>query len=645
MKHQITRNLFPLLILILNISSVSAAYEGAHSPENLQIYKDTDNSLTIKEILALNPSSWKASEVPFNEGLSQATYWIRIVAPSRITESEVKSHSDQLLMEIDSAVLDQITLYQIVAGEIREQHVNGDSIEAEQKPFLASKIIFPINRALLNKDESLLLLKLNSNTALSAPLHFWESDDYWLHLQGNLLPTYAFYGLIIGLGLYNLCVFFIVRQIAYLYYCLFAVSLALIEGHYDGIVQYALWQQIPYLNNSGLSVSTAICFSSLTLFTLSLLGIQLKETSNRIYRCLPLVYVLSIAVASFGLLQQYSLAISLGFTGALFIALALSYVGLNELLKKNPNAPLYVISWVGFYSFGILFVLSKLGLLDPNFVTENAIKITSSIGAILLSYALAVRIRNEEYKATMAMAESHAKSQFLASMSHELRTPMNAILGFTEILGDKLDSQNDPKISRYLGNIKKSGQHLLDLINDLLDLSKAEAGHVDVHPESFELAQITRSVVEELEPLAKQKKLSLSYITTYSDSRINSDPKLIKQVLTNLISNAIKYTKQGKICVWMAPSPHNEEDPEGKLFVRVLDTGIGLTQEEIPLLFDSFKRLGDQETKQIQGTGLGLALVKNYIEALHGEIKVKSQKDAGSEFILSLPSYFSATKQ
>lgn len=634
----------PFFLLTLCNSHVAAQSDGAQLPTSLFFYQNPENNLELEDILELQQDQWQPSEIPFNQGLSQSTFWIKVTTP------DIRWNTEQLLLEIDSSVLDKIKLYQVVEGKPKVQHTSGDSVDRSIKPFDSSRIIFPIDRTLIAADNSQLLLEIRSNTALSIPMYFWDSNDYWLHLQSSLLPIYAFYGLILGLGLYNLCVFLIVRQIAYLYYCLFAVSLALIEAHYDGVAQSTLWQQTPYLNNAGLSVSTAICFSSLTLFTLSLLGIRIKETGNKVYKCLPLVYVISIVVATSALLQKLSLAISVGLIGALFIALALSYVGINELRKKNPNAPLYVVSWVGFYSFGSLFVFSKLGLLEPSFITENAIKITSSIGAILLSYALAERIRKEEYRATMAMAESHAKSRFLASMSHELRTPMNAILGFSDMLSEKLKSIDDPKILRYLGNINKSGQHLLDLINDLLDLSKAEAGHVDVHPQAFELAQIARSVVEELEPLAKKKNLSLSCITTYNDSVINSDPKLIKQVLTNLISNAIKYTKEGKICVWMAPSPNSsapqdERTGEGKLFVRVLDTGIGLTQQEIPLLFDSFKRLGDQETKQIQGTGLGLALVKNYIDALHGEIKVKSQKDAGSEFILSIPHYFSATKQ
>ena len=597
----------------------------SYVPESVYFYKTPLDDVNLVDIAQLPESAWKSSPPRFNQGLSTAAYWIRITPP------KLDHSTSPWLLELKTAVVDHIEFFQLENNQLVKHSIGGDSVDKNKKELPSLYVLFPLHKT--TSDHTEIYLKVTSTASLSIPIKFWNERAYLIEEQKRLLPIYLYYGLILGLGCYNLFVFLVTRHLSFFYFSIFAIFLCSLEGHFDGIPQYFLWNQMPYLNNSALSISTAISFSALTLFSISLLDINLRTTKNNLYKAIPLIFISSALLILLAITYQLRAAIFFGLSISLFIAALLCYIGINELINKHPSAKLYVTSWISFYSCGFIFICAKFGWVETSFLTDHAIKITTAIGTLLLSFALAQRIRREEFKTELAQAESQAKSQFLASMSHELRTPMNSIIGFSKILENKLGTLNEPKLKKYASNINRGAHSQLQMINDLLDLSKAESGKVSIYTAQTDLGEITRDVIEQLEPLANEKNLSLSFILTHKHPVLESDPTLITQVLTNLISNAIKYTKQGKVCVWLAPSHESNQ----KLFIRVLDTGIGLEEREIPLLFNSFQRLGSQETQKIQGTGLGLAIVEKYINALEASIRVKSTKDVGSEFIVSFP--------
>ena len=226
---------------------------------------------------------------------------------------------------------------------------------------------------------------------------------------------------------------------------------------------------------------------------------------------------------------------------------------------------------------------------------------------------------------------SRYKSEFLANMSHELRTPLNAILGFSEILLDLTMNLTAGERTEFLRNIHSSGQHLLGLINDILDLAKIEAGKMDLHAEEMPVTQALQEVTAILDPMARQQGLQLRTVGAAEAGVIKADRSKFKQVLYNLLSNAVKFTPApGNITVTVRDSPE-------QLTVSVEDTGIGMKPEDLPKLFREFEQIDGSYTRRYQGTGLGLALCRRFVEMHGGRIWAESQFGKGSIFTFTIP--------
>lgn len=235
-----------------------------------------------------------------------------------------------------------------------------------------------------------------------------------------------------------------------------------------------------------------------------------------------------------------------------------------------------------------------------------------------------------------ALAANQVKSQFLANMSHELRTPLNAIIGYSELLQLLAARKNDQTFTADLEKIHKAGRHLLTLINDILDLSKIEAGRVDFELQVFDVAQIVDEIRETIAPLATQNTNQLEIHVASGLQPVNADPLRLKQCLLNLLSNACKFTKQGRVSLSIDRQP----TPTGETVVfQVTDTGIGLTEDQIARLFQPFTQADASTTRKFGGTGLGLAITKKLCEAMGGKVSVESTLDVGSVFRIQMPTH------
>ena len=247
-------------------------------------------------------------------------------------------------------------------------------------------------------------------------------------------------------------------------------------------------------------------------------------------------------------------------------------------------------------------------------------------------YAMELRNRNEQLRRALDAARSatSAKSRFLASVSHELRTPLNGIIGFSELLHDgKLGPLTEDQVDA-LGDILSSSRHLLQLINDVLDLSKVEAGRMEFHPERCRIATLALEVRDVIRPLAEKKGLNVGLEVT-SDLTANIDPARFKQVLYNYLSNAVKFTPQGgRVMVRIST------EADQALRLEVEDTGIGIGADEVTRLFQEFAQLPNSRQAG-QGTGLGLALTRHIVEAQGGTVGVHSKLGHGSVFSAILP--------
>lgn len=234
---------------------------------------------------------------------------------------------------------------------------------------------------------------------------------------------------------------------------------------------------------------------------------------------------------------------------------------------------------------------------------------------------------------SIAESASQAKSDFLANMSHEIRTPINAMLGMDELILRETANEN---ITKYAMNIQNAGKMLLSLINDILDFSKIESGKMQIAPIEYELSSMLSDLVNMIAHKAEEKKLSLKLdIAQDIPHRLWGDERRITQIIGNLLTNAVKYTHQGTVTLHIKWNKIDHENIE--LIIQVEDTGIGIKEEEINLLFISFTRLDTERNRSIEGTGLGLNITKSLLNIMSGQLSVESTYGKGSIFTASIP--------
>ena len=230
------------------------------------------------------------------------------------------------------------------------------------------------------------------------------------------------------------------------------------------------------------------------------------------------------------------------------------------------------------------------------------------------------------------------KSEFLANMSHELRTPLNAIMGFAKLMAHGKVGEVSARQREFLGDILSSSEHLLKLINDVLDLAKVEAGKMEFHPEPIDIKQVVDEVRQVLRAAAASKQIGIDTDLDPSCRQLELDAAKLKQVLYNFLSNALKFTAEnGHVLVRVRPQG------SAAFRLEVRDSGIGIRPEDVRRLFSKFSQLDASPGKKYQGTGLGLALTRRIVEAQGGEIGVRSELGKGSTFFVVLPRRMSST--
>jgi len=311
---------------------------------------------------------------------------------------------------------------------------------------------------------------------------------------------------------------------------------------------------------------------------------------------------------------------------------------------------LFLVAWLAVPASGlsdgfqILFLATHLGLL-----------------ALLVSTAyLSVRFKDETLARLStinaelseardrALEASRAKSVFVANMSHELRTPLNAVIGYSDLLAEDVEAVKPAQLKEDLQRIRSSGQHLLSLINELLEFSRLEAGRVALHLETFRVAQLIEGLVATMEREAAKNGNHLEFenrLASPDGLLVRTDPMRLRQCLYNLLSNACKFTKDGKILVTLRERAEPAADGARVLIIEVRDEGIGMTPKQLERVFEPFVQAEETISRRFGGTGLGLSLSRRLAEALQGKLEGFSEEGEGSCFVLTFPSLDSSVPQ
>lgn len=302
----------------------------------------------------------------------------------------------------------------------------------------------------------------------------------------------------------------------------------------------------------------------------------------------------------------------------------------NDLFKKGG---------VQTYEFPMLHsdgnqhdvIFSKASFYDPD----------ASLGGVLSVIVDITERKKMERALEEAKVEAdtanRAKSEFLANMSHELRTPLNSIIGFSDMMKMEVGGKLSDKQIKFAENINESGEYLLSLINDILDLSKIEAGKMDFKYSNVCLDELMESSLHFFSEKTVKQKLRLNHIIADNIGNVYADERRLKQVIINLVSNAMKFSPEGGSITIEARKIESNATGSEMLELSVSDTGTGIKEEDIPKLFRTFQQLDEGYKKKYEGTGLGLALCKNIIELHGGNIGVESEYGKGSRFVLTIP--------
>jgi signal transduction histidine kinase len=364
-----------------------------------------------------------------------------------------------------------------------------------------------------------------------------------------------------------------------------------------------------------------------------------------IYLCLYMI-ALSFFVYYFGMqsivpvltfplgVVLYSVYINSSFASRLFWGSQVVFLSLGLLAYHRiiPYAPAFRRN-PEIYNEVYLPFLDHLTLFQFFFIH---LSIFLFVGITLLATNLVVnkmRQREKELEEARQQADSaaKAKSEFLANMSHELRTPLNAIIGFSEVLTERMFGEMNEKQEEYLKDIHSSGQHLLSLINDILDLAKVEAGNMELNLATFDLPAAIDNALILIRERAMRHGIALSVEVDSQLGELNADERKLKQILLNLLSNAVKFTPEGgRITV----GAHLFGD---MVEIAVNDTGIGIAPEDHAAVFEQFKQVGTDYKRKAEGTGLGLALTRKLVELHGGSMRLESEPGKGSTFAFTLP--------
>lgn len=309
-------------------------------------------------------------------------------------------------------------------------------------------------------------------------------------------------------------------------------------------------------------------------------------------------------------------------------------------IRKEPNFDNPVLLFEGIKSLVAVPLISEGDIVGILYVddfkirhfTQREVSILNLLATKAAFAIEKVRLLEKLGKANQDLQEANRlKSEFLANMSHELRTPLNSIIGFSELMLDRIPGELNTDQDQCLSDILESGQHLLSLINDILDIAKIESGKAELNLEFFNLPQLFGRIEHTVASLISQKNQLLEVSLDERIEEIYADGRKVKQILLNLVSNAIKFTPEGGTIRIEAQQKDNH------YLIRVRDTGIGLKKDEFDIIFDEFRQADGSCTRQYEGTGLGLALAKRFVEMHNGKIWVESEMSKGSCFSFTLP--------
>jgi signal transduction histidine kinase len=633
---------------------------------HLEILEDADRTWTIEDVAGPNLA---ARFTPTDRaipslGLSDSAFWLRF----RIENQSASPR--EWLLEYDWPVLDLIELYsprgpgQWEVSRAGAQIAHGEWEHDDRNPVFRVEIEPGESRTFF--------VRLEAEETMLVPLTLWSGDAFRRARLESSAWLALYNGVLLGLIAYHLLLFLILGDRSYLYYCLMAGGVALYQLSFEGIPNQHLWPDSVRWRPLSLHVFGPAALLAALLFSRRFLSTRdIVPRFDRMLRSLAVFMAVLVVWPFFGGLRLFTqVAAATAIIGAFSVLIA---AVLCWRRGYKPGA-YYLVAWSWVLITGPVAVLRALGIVPTNLVTIHMLEVGVILSSISLALGLAGRVnllkrnleasledkeelvrelrelnvsledrilerteelekrtRDLDQRTVQLQAASRHKSEFLANMSHELRTPLNAIIGFSEVLLERVFGDVNDKQAEYLRDIYGSGHHLLSLINDILDLSKIEAGKLELEMSSFHLPSAIESAMALTKERASRRSIRLSCQLDPGIGEFTADERKVKQILINLLSNAVKFTPEGGSVEVRA------ELGSESVAISVADDGIGIAPEDQTVIFEEFRQAKLASGPRPEGTGLGLALTRRLVELHGGSIRLESEPGRGSTFTFELP--------
>ena len=639
----------------------------------IEYFEDSKSRFSINQIaspgFAANFKSCTRTSPGF--GFTSSAFWFRFSLRNTTSQTITR------FLEIEYPLLDYIDLYVPDGKGGFQVFKEGDRQNFSKRPIRYRNFVFVLD--LPPQSTKTYYLRVKTSSSLNLPARLYTQAGFMDKIENEETALGIYFGILFAMLAYNLILFFTIRESVYLYYVLFVIFYFLFQLDLTGVAFKYLWPNNIYWANESLPFFIFVAYMFGTIFTRQI--INAKSYAPLLDKILAAFMVLSLVCAALCLLVPYEISIKAATLVTMTVVVHI-LAGFLCFFRGYRPARYYASAWSVSMAGAAIYAFKSFGLLPNNFITVWGIQIGSAWEVILLSMALSDRLsllqkekdaiqaeytrkleeanlRLEEFAKTleekvhkrtrelersnallkkqadeMRLAEeraeraSKAKSDFLANMSHEIRTPLNAITGITSLA---LDMELPGKLREYLKIIKVSAYSLLNLVNDILDFSKIEAGRMELEKTDFSLLEVIENIADMFTELVAEK--SLEFIIDIESSvpdRLLGDPVRLGQLITNLVSNAIKFTDQGQVL--LSVRLVSEDEKRCVLCFMVSDTGIGIEKDRLDYLFDMFTQADSSTTRRFGGTGLGLTICKRIAQLMGGTISVESEPAVGTTF-------------
>ncbi|WP_312518937.1 response regulator [Massilia sp.] len=630
-----------ILPFILLLAFAALAPSGAHAAalelkrdtasldawSALSLLYDTESRLDAPAALAAGELFSAPSLATGVIGMRKEPTWVRI--PLRVAPDAPATW----VAVIDYPLLDWVDFHLAEAGRPETLHKIADAGRRQQEDGALKGRVPEVVLNLTQGRDYVLLVRIASRGPQMAPIRIMQPVAFHQSALGEQMLQGMMVGLALCLFLYSLAQFVTLRQSLYGKYAMFVGGLGVYAACWFGLTEQFLWRDNDWLSSHVTGIASLIAGAGGYLFVQHVLARPGKDRKfSLLMRTMAALCLIICVLWIFDLVPPAVLVLFVTTAGSMPMMFGLP--GAVRLMRAGEAMGFYfLISWALSFTTTVVQILVAAGKLPSNFLTMHAMQFGIAIDMLMFMRILGLRTKDMQTALLRAEAEARMKSEFLANMSHEIRTPMNAILGMSRLA---LMSDPAPKLRNYLGKILGAGEHLLALINDILDHSRIEAGKLNIEAVPFELDDMLEHLSTLTGVKTDAKGIELIFrVGPGVPQRLIGDPLRIGQVLINLTGNAVKFTERGEIVV--SVEARASEAGRVTLAFSVSDTGIGMTPEQVSRLFQAFSQADTSTTRKYGGTGLGLSISRQLVELMHGAISVQSTPNQGSCFTFTVP--------